>query len=284
MVTAASRHPVPVPVDVSATVRSVYDAITSRNTVPLEEMLAPDVQVLTPESDGAHSGAEATAAYVRGLLVDAGEGPIRLQSTDLRVGTTASGLDAWVSDQILMDRGPAEPTRLRMTALLCRDDSQWRVSAGHCSIPLSNDHTRALVEAGKLPAGVALSETVAGNAQELVELLDECLANPARFSEVCSTRADTVAFGSAVEEVFYGPQVKEAWDQFVGYGPKMVRRGGVAAGVSASGELGWVGTHIDISFDITRPYRFFIVYVRANGHWEMVSIHDSVSSISLSAE
>ena len=56
------------------------------------------------------------------------------------------------------------------------------------------------------------------------------------------------------------------------------------AGVSASHELGWVGTHVDISFDITRPYRFFIVYARTNGHWEMVSIHDSVSSISPSGE
>ena len=278
--TAASRHRVTI--EVSATVRSVYDAITSRNTASLEEMLAPDVQVLTPESDGAYNGAVATAAYVRSRLVNAGEGPIRLQSTDLRVGTTASGLDAWVSDQILIDVGHPGPPRLRVTALLWRDDSQWRVSSAHWSIPQSNERTRALVEGGMLPAGVALSETGGGNGRELVELLDECLANPARFSEVCSTRADAVAFGSAAEEVFYGPQVKGAWDEFVGYGPRMVRRGGAAAGVSASGELGWVGTHIDISFDITKPYRFYIVYARAKGHWEMVSIHDSVSSISLS--
>ena len=37
-------------------------------------------------------------------------------------------------------------------------------------------------------------------------------------------------------------------------------------------------THIDISFDISRPYRFFIIYARVNEQWEMVSIHDSVIS------
>lgn len=264
--------------DVSATIRSMYRAIGNRDAACLEEIVAPDALVLTPESNGVFTGAGPTAAHLSEGLDRWRDHSISVRSTDLRVATTENGADAWVSDQITVQGDTGSALRLRMTAALSWDGSHWRVSAGHCSIPLPNDETRALVEAGRLPPGVELRPTVAPDAQPLVELLDDCLSDPSLFVEVCSTRADTTAFGSAAEEVFYDLGVKQAWQEFIGFEPRMRRRGGVAAGVSESGELGWLAAHIDISFDIARPYRFFIIYARADARWEMVSIHDSVSS------
>jgi ketosteroid isomerase-like protein len=262
----------------SATMRSLYGAIEHRDLAQLQEILAPEVLVLTPESDGVLATAAATTAHLGAWLDASPQRPLRMQSTELRLGTSEDGLGAWASDQLLVDLGRGSPMRLRVTAALSWNGTRWRITAGHCSIPLPNDQARALIEAGRLRPGVALSNAVHGDAQPLVELLDACLVNPQRFSEACSTSAETVAFGSAAEEVFYGPQVKQAWEEFIGYGPRMQRRGGVAARVSEHGGLGWVATQIDISFDITRPYRFFIIYARAHGRWEMVSIHDSLSS------
>ena len=47
--------------DVSAAIRSMYRAIGNRDAACLEEIVAPDALVLTPESDGVFTGAGPTA-------------------------------------------------------------------------------------------------------------------------------------------------------------------------------------------------------------------------------
>jgi hypothetical protein len=257
-------------------IRSLYDSIVNRDVPGVQAVLAPGALVLTPESDGLLTTADAATGYLGDRL--AACEVIRLRSTDLRVGATADGRNAWASDQLLIDWGAPHPSLVRMTACLTCDAGRGRVDAAHCSTPLSNDAARRYIEDGRLLPGVALADAVADDARPLVEVLDACLADPPRFVDVCSTADDTMAFGSAANEVLHGLEVREAWDVFVGYGPRMQRRGGVVAGMSEHGGLGWVATHVDISFDITRPYRFLIFYARTQTGWEMVSIHDSVSS------
>ncbi len=113
------------------------------------------------------------------------------------------------------------------------------------------------------------------SAAPFVDALGEALADPATIPSLYSTGGDVTAVGSAADEVFVGPQVRAAWEEFIGYGPKLGWRGGRIA-VLVEPDVGWMASHIDISFDRTTPYRFFYIWRREADSWRVALSHDSL--------
>lgn len=54
-------------------------------------------------------------------------------------------------------------------------------------------------------------------------------------------------------------------------------RGGIDGGLSLDGTTAWLATQIDITFDRPMPYRFFFIWHREDGGWQLVVSHDSAS-------
>jgi len=92
-----------------------------------------------------------------------------------------------------------------------------------------------------------------------------------------TTRPDAVTIGSAVDEVFLAAAGQDAWRQFVRSPPGFAVRGGLRGAISPDGRTAWLATHLDITFELTTPYRFFYIWVREQDDWKIVVSHDSVS-------
>jgi hypothetical protein len=61
-------------------------------------------------------------------------------------------------------------------------------------------------------------------------------------------------------------------------GARLVRNGGLRAGIAAGGDVGWVATNVDQAVvrgarELSRPCRFTVVFAREGGSWAIVQMH-----------
>jgi ketosteroid isomerase-like protein len=261
---------------------ALYEAARSGDQAALGALIAEDAFVLTETADGGRRGRDEIAR----ALIDAVHAGVRhagspqIKQRERSISVSASGRTAWAYERV--DLVPsvgaaASAPSLRLTLLLTRAHG-WRLAAGHWSTPISNAASHALIDEGKLPMAVVLPEDVGADAEPFVAAIGEALASPQSIPSLYSTGGDVRAIGSAVDEVFVGPQVKPAWEEFIGYGPRLAWRGGRVAALSEP-DVGWLASHIDISFDRTTPYRFFYIWRREADEWRVVVSHDSLPTL-----
>lgn len=257
----------------------LYAAARSGDRAALGALIAEDAYVLTDAADGERRG----RVQIARALIDSfhagvpdGESP-QIKQHGRSISASGSGRTAWAFEHVVLEPsagGDGIALPLRFTLLLTRADS-WQLAAGHWSTPISNAASHALIEQGKLPMAVPLSEHIAADAAPFVVTLGEALENPESIPSLYSTGGDVRAIGSAAEEVLVGPQIKSAWEEFIGYGPRLAWRGGQVAALLEP-DVGWLASHIDISFDRTTPYRFFYIWRREADRWRVAVSHDSL--------
>jgi hypothetical protein len=257
----------------------LYAGAQSGDLARLKTLIADDAYVLTDAADGERRGGEQVAqALMDTFHAGMRAGANRQIKRQRSISASASGRAAWAFEQVELEQvvgGATISVSFRFTLLLARADDGWRLAAGHWSSPISNEASHALVERGKLPTAVALDDDVAESAAPFVNALGDALADPAIIPSLYSAGDDVRAVGSAADEVFVGSNVRSAWEEFIGYGPKLGWRGGRVAAL-VEPEVGWMASHIDITFDKTRPYRFFYIWRREEGGWRVALSHDSL--------
>jgi len=245
------------------------------------ELVDTDAFVLGAPADAVCTGSADLVADLRRWFARAKGRELRVRASEALLGVGDSGRSAWFFDQFVVevvgDYGVLGHVPIRLTGLLVRNGG-WRLAAAHWSVPLpSNEHQHTLLKAGTLPAGIALRHELGPDVQPLARRLGEALARPRALPALYATRQDAVTIGSAVDEVFLAAAGQDAWRQFVSSPPGLAVRGGLRGAMSPDGGTAWLATHIDITFELTTPYRFFYIWVREQDDWKIVVSHDSVS-------
>src|SRR5215212_2017944 len=260
-------------------IREIYRAVEAGDLDTIATHIAPDGFGMSGEANGIFIGREPLASELSGWLERTRPGSgLRLESTDLRVSLSASGRSGWLWDQLRIGRaGEDADIVVRITALVGLQGSTWQIIAAHWSVPISNERTKALLKEGRLLIGRQLDDDARPGAESLMRALDAGIKEITTYPALYSTADEQVTIGSAVEEIFRGAAARTGWQEFVGWGPKLSRRGGVRGGLTPDGMLGWLATHIDITFDLTTPYRFFYIWRLDGTEWNVIASHDSVS-------
>jgi ketosteroid isomerase-like protein len=265
----------------AAVVRDLRAAIRHGDAPRVGELVVADAFVLGAPADAVCTSRPDLVADLRRRFARAKGKDLRVRSSEVLLGVSDSGHSAWFFDRFVVevvgDHGVLHRVPIRLTGLLVRN-GVWRLAAAHWSVPLpSNEYQYALLEAGTLPAGIALQHELGPDAQPLARRLEDALARPRALPALYATRQDAVTIGSAVDEVFLAAAGQEAWRQFVSSPPGFAVRGGLRGAMSPDGGTAWLATHIDITFELTTPYRFFFIWVREQDDWKIVVSHDSVS-------
>jgi hypothetical protein len=257
---------------------TLHTVIDGSDVEQFEPVVAQDAFVLSPMAEGVLIGRAAVLDDVQARLGRATRSnEIHLLSAEPVIHVSDSGRCAWLWDQLEVGAVPGDPpVAVRLTAVLEATEGSWQLTAAHWSVPIPNDTAKALLKQGRLAPGMALADRLEPGADRLAEALETALGNIASLPGLYSMGSDQVTIGSAREEVILGPAARPAWQEFVGFGPTFARRGGIRGGLTRDASFGWLATHLDITFDLPMPYRFYIWRQRAND-WEIMASHDSLS-------
>lgn len=277
----ASTHELESSEEVVFFMRRAYSRGAESRLQDLGEWVDEEAFILGSGPDGGFSSREAWLRSLQPMLEAIPPGTAyEVTSKDLRIGLARGLRSAWVSDQLEVRAASAvgpPAFSVRILAVLTHGESGWRIVAGHGSFPIPNPVAQDMIRSGQLVRSTNLGSEVQRGADVLVNLYESGMANPSTLEETISDRQDVIAFGSAADEVHSGgAALKTAWRQFLEAEPRLTPIGGVRAGLSPDGELGWVASNVDIQIDEVRmPYRFFLVYLREPEGWRIVGWHDS---------
>jgi hypothetical protein len=191
-----------------------------------------------------------------------------------RLATLAAGDDAVMS---VAYRGAADvsPRDVRVTALIERDGSAWRLVASHWSEPVDElrDAVRKRGYTGGLPG---LAPGVGAGAKEVAELFRRSLGDRAVLLDSLSARPDVFLFFAGAS-VHGGKRVKEALAR-AAFDFDLV--GEVRSGLTSSGKMAWAAAHVNglraEKGAVRFPYRVLFIYQQSAGRWRLVGAHLSI--------
>jgi hypothetical protein len=262
-------------------VDQVYRAIERGDSGALNGHFRADAFVFNPTADGVLTSADQAVRDLIGWLdaVTARGMVLRLRTDTRRGGVNASGTAAWIFDQLTAEAvGGGALTcsvAIRVTALLTLVD-EWQIAAAYWSIPYQTQGEQDGVKAaGRLAAGAVVPAGIAVDARPFADALEDALLHPQLLPHLYSDNEDHVTIGSVVDEVFLGAAGRAAWREFVQFVTAFQLRGPVRAELVAA-DVGWLAANIDIGTPPT-PYRFFYVWERGQGGWQIAVSHDGVS-------
>jgi ketosteroid isomerase-like protein len=266
---------------IKAVVQEFHAAIEHKDLQRVGELVLADVFVFGAAAQAVSIGRHQFVTHLRGQFERAGQAQLRVQSTQIEVGLCASGRSAWFLDRfvidIMSDQEIPHSYPIRFTGLLVRDQD-WRLAAAYWSIPLrDNDYQYALLEDGKIQAGIALETQVPPEAQTLAQSLQNVMADPHSMPGLYATQADAFTIGSTVEEVFHAAEGKNWVQEIVQLPLQFAIRGGIRCALAPDGCTAWMATHIDLTGGLTVPYRFFYVWLHEKDGWKIILSHDGVS-------
>jgi ketosteroid isomerase-like protein len=267
------------------TIRTVvqeFHAVIEHKDLPrLGKLLVEDVFVFGSAAEAVYIGRDQFIASISTIFERLTDVKLHLQCSEIKVGECSSGTSAWFFDrivvEILKDNGIKKCIPVRFTGLMVQEQD-WQLAAAYWSIPLrSNEYQYSLLQAGKIPAGIAIETRLAPAAEPLANSIINAIAQPHSMPDLYSSREDAVTVGSTVDEIFFAEEGKNFVGEIVHLPLKFSLRGGIRGVVSSDGLTAWMATHIDLSGGLTVPYRFFYVWLREQEGWRIVISHDAVS-------
>jgi len=295
---AVSTGPRTIPVDeargqVEAALKAQYTALSSGSVDAFGAALAPDAFFFGARPDEALPSKSAVLeAWHRALdpLLKAG-GKLAIASTQLRVGLSTDGRAAWASDvielKITTAQGESTETR-RVTEVIAEQDGQWWVHALHWSVGVPNERSLERARSGTQPRLREVAESIAPGTQAVADEFQKAAWKTTELVRSIAERPDALVFGTAPEEtVVGGAQIRELLQkQIREFGLTITRRGGMRAGVTPNGRVGWVASNIDLAAlpapDENSPgkpvrvqTRGLLVYLNEGGQWRLVQGHFS---------
>ena len=201
-----------------------------------------------------------------------------LASTALSIGVASDSQAAWVADVL----GAERP--LRSTVVVERQGSGWRALLAHTSYAISGDEARKREEDKSFAPLRDVGDAVPEDARQLAQLLSQGLGSADKMVALISTQPGTSAFGPSPDDRFTGTHDVSEWVRslYAREGARLVRNGGLRAGIAAGGEVGWVATSVDMTVirgtrELARPCRFTVVFTRQGGSWAIVQMHLSLA-------
>jgi ketosteroid isomerase-like protein len=204
--------------------------------------------------------------------------------TKTTVAVAADGTAAWVA----ADMAWAEPCgdescpRVKKpdgyyhgTALL-DGRGPWTALVWHVAAPMTPKDETELAAAGAAPKTFA--RRVLPGAEAAVAQLEGTLADPKALAASVSKRPDVVLYGSAFKERVVGGKPVAA--QLLKWNLAFQVRGGLQAGVTASGTVAWIAANVDATSLKKKgakptPYRALFLYEKTDRTWQLVQIHFS---------
>ena len=114
-------------------------------------------------------------------------------------------------------------------------------------------------------------------AEDVVKRFESTIGDPKLLAASVSARPEAVLFGSEAAERWVGGDKVKA--QLVKWKLGFKVNGGVQAGVTKAGAMGWVAANVD-AFPIAKPaqvtpYRVTAFYEKAAAGWQLVALHFS---------
>jgi ketosteroid isomerase-like protein len=258
--------------------------------------LTPDVFYFgaRPE-DALSSKAQVLQAWHHALdpALQAGS-KISVASTQLRVGLSADGRAAWASDVVelkLTGASGESVEKQRVTEVIAEQDDQWWVFALHWSVGVPDERALARARDGTQPRLHEVPESVSPGAQAVAAELQKAAWKTTELVRSVADRPDALFIGTAPDETIVGgEQIRDALQkQIHDFALTIIRRGGVRAGVTPNGRVGWVASNLDLAVlpapdpsQETPPgkptrvqTRGLLVYVNEGGAWRLVQGHFS---------
>ena len=212
-------------------------------------------------------------------------GSFAVRSTALQLGLAGDSRAAWVSDvlEVTLTVGAKQDTQsLRVTEVLAEQDGSWWVLALHWSVALPNERALELAAQKKLGPLPEVAESIEPGAQALAAEFLKSTVEVGEFLTSLSQRPDAFIFGTAPDEqILGGPQIHDAFaKQIEQHHLTIARRGGLRAGVTPSGSVGWVAANLELGAvtdgkKVRVPTRGLMVYLNENGLWKLVQGHFS---------
>lgn len=243
------------------------ESLASGELDGVASMFAPDGLFIGEAPDEVAVGPAAIAGKARR---PAGE----LASTALAIGVAASGRAAWVSDV----HGAERP--LRATVVVEKEGDGWRAVLAHTSRAVPGDLVRQREDEARFPPLADVGDEIPEDAQTLAQLLSTGLGGAEALTALISKHPGIVAFGPMPDDRFTGTHDVSEWVRslYAREGARLVRNGGMRAGIAAGGDVGWVATNVDLAVtrgprELSRPCRFTVVFAREGGSWAIVQMH-----------
>jgi ketosteroid isomerase-like protein len=278
---------------VTAVLKAQYAALEKGAIDDWGAALAPDAFFFgaRPE-DALPSKASILAAWHQALdPLLKGTTKLSVASTQLAVGLSTDGRAAWASDVIEVTihgpNGDAKEVQ-RVTEVIAEQDGQWWVHALHWSIGVPNERAMQRARDGTQPKLHEVSESVAPGAQSVVAEFQKAAWKTAELVHSIAERPDALVFGTAPEETIVGgDKIRNLLQQQIhDFGLTITRRGGLRAGVTPNGRVGWVASNIDLaalpapeegkpSKPVRLQTRGLLVYLNEGGLWRLVQGHFS---------
>lgn len=197
-----------------------------------------------------------------------------LASTALTIGVSADAQAAWISDVHDAERA------LRITVVAEKQEGRWRALVAHASRGTSPEDARLREEEGRFTPLTDVGDGVAVDAQPLAQIMSQGLGSAEQLAAVISKRPGTMAFGPAPRDRFTGTHEVSEWVRslYAREGARLVRNGGMRAGIAAGGDVGWVATNVDLAVsrgarEMARPGRLTAVFAREGKGWAIVQLH-----------
>ncbi|MBM4370741.1 MAG: nuclear transport factor 2 family protein [Deltaproteobacteria bacterium] len=288
---AAAQAPSPeeaVRTALAARVAASYAAVERGDIDAWGADLAADAFFIGSAAFEAISGKDAILANLRTIFGPAiqGGGTFTVKSTNLLIGVAPDARSAWVSDELdfVLTLGENRiPMPFRVTTLYVEKDGAWMVQALAWSLPVPNEDAMTKAAGGQWQERAAIADLVDPGAEPVAAAFTGVANDVGAFLATVTDREDAFCFGTAAEEkIPTGAAIKQAFGQMIQQaGVTTARNGGVRAGISASGTVGWVASNLDFSVaaeggQITVPYRFLGVYLNEAGAWRLVQVHFSI--------
>jgi len=219
----------------------IYRAVESGDPESVASLLRPDVFMFTPEAGGVLLSRDAVVSAMSDQLrlVRASPGGLRLEAEQMASGSDQTGRTAWVFDTVTVHLG--EPAVALPTRV--------RVTA---LLARGDDGWQVAACYWSLPFGTQAEQDEVKHAG----LLEPGVTLPEADDSPTPPYADDLV--RALDE------------------PRLLPLRGPARGAQVTEDVGWLAANIDIGQPPT-PYRFFYVWIREGGQWQILISHDAVS-------
>ncbi len=266
--------------------RASYEAMQRRDADKLMSLLAPDAVVFGLGPSDAFNFRDTALEALKQLPAE-GKHALKITPGRMPVGLAAGGQSAWLWDFPQVEAGGAVYLP-RITAHAIREGEAWRFDAIHCSLGVRDALIYASDASKKFVAPSALAGANAKSSEALIELTGKVLDDVIFKLEHTGDAADVVLLGTDPGEVFEGGAAFKAMAK-----PKLAEikksafdyrvDGPVRARVAPDGRTGWVAANVVLRVGSGRrsqtlpAFRTLWVYELIQGHWALVSEHQSVA-------
>jgi ketosteroid isomerase-like protein len=265
---------------VTALLAAQETAISGGDFTALASCLTPDATWLGPRADQALAGRDAVKTMLAQHL---GGKKLAVHPSAPRIGLTADGRSAWISEELGLSVDGAADMPLRLTAFALDDGKAWKIAAEELSVALPNEKAFDMAAKGELANPAALEAAAAPGTEGIVAAWQQGMADPAAWAKSFADRDDAFIYGSAPDETISGGAAiqKTFAAQSTQYKIKMEPLGGMRVGLAPSGAAGWVAGNVALSVDpgtgtpVTQQYRVMLVYLKQGAAWRPVLAHFS---------